>query len=81
MAAYIKSRTKRCLMKGCFFDATHQLFDSSDRLWGDVCYDHAVEGARYIDYWEMMESLRTTSLAELVPPTPQGVLAIAASAA
>jgi hypothetical protein len=66
-------------MKSCLQEATHRLYDSGDRLWGEVCYDHALEGARYIDYWEMMIALQTTSLAELVPSVPQGVRVLEAS--
>ena len=78
MAAVIRRKVKRCVIKQCFNPGTHQLFDSQDRLWGDCCEEHAREGAKYIDWWEMMAGLETTSLWELVPPLPEEVKALMA---
>lgn len=73
MAATVKKKIKRCLITLCMEPGTHQLFDSRDRLWGDVCIEHAYEGAKYIDWWEMIEQLQKTSLHELCPPLPDEV--------
>ena len=76
MAAVIRPVVRPCQMKRCWDMGTHLLYDSKDRLWGQVCKQHAVEGAAYIDWWEMIDSLSETSLWELCPPLPDEIKAL-----